>query len=445
MARCHSLPASCLAPLVLWGCASIPDDGRPTLDDGWLRFEANDLPLVAADESLWCTFHTLPRGGGIQDARPWTDSALLHADHILVRLAPDDIPYGDGESVPCSELDVWWSAGAPLYEPADRNKNGGLGLPPGIAFPVEEGTRFVIDSHFINPTEAEEIADVIVDLRIVAADEIVGAAGAWSLDVGADLSVPSGERYTRSFDCQWQDTVSLLSLGGHMHEEGAAYKLEWFPVEGGAVTLLDIPQWQQTYSDHPPESDYEAGSATVTRGDVFRTTCTWENGTGEDLGFPREMCTTIGVGYPLPGGAVCTDGIIERVDAHWNPLGDGVIQGFARVEEGLGGARTGTLFVVLRYAPLADDPAQTTVASVSVVDVDLTAPDAVVAFEVVGFPPRAAPYVITAVLAADGEMGLGGPDAGDLIASGPDGEALWVAVPDSTPVPLEIVLNEEVP
>jgi len=285
-----------------------PDDGPPPLQDGWTRLEAPPLHLPAGTEKFFCIFGTFEELGGIADAIPWTSSASLHLDHLLLRAAPDDVPYADGEVADCQDVGAWWYERPPLVEGAGRDPSQpGLGLPEGVAFPIEGGQRYVLDGHYINVTVEDEEVQLLMDVRVISEEEILWPAGAYSLDLGGALNIPAHDTTTIPFECTWQDEVTLLSIAPHMHEFGTEFTLDWIHANGGTDRLLDIEEFGRGKDD-----DRDPTSAppvlTVSPGDIFRTACTWVNEGDFDLGFPDEMCTTIGMGYPLPGGAACSGG-----------------------------------------------------------------------------------------------------------------------------------------
>lgn len=288
-----------LCLVVLCACgAPAPDDGPGPLTDGWTRLDTGEMSLAPGEERFFCYFGTFAEDGGIRDARHWTNSDLLHADHILMRVAPDDVPFADGTIVDCEEAGDWWFQGAPLYE--------GFGLPDGVAYEVRAGQRFVVDSHYINVTDAPATVRTVVDLDLIDAADVAMPAAAFSFDAGGDLRVPPGGG-SETFECAWHVDTTILAVGSHMHENGRAFQLDWLRDGVLVERIIDAPEWSDG-GDKDREGRYVASSVTVRRGDVFRTSCTWANPRDRDLVFPDEMCTTWGTAYPLSGGAVCYGG-----------------------------------------------------------------------------------------------------------------------------------------
>jgi hypothetical protein len=68
-------------------------------------------------------------------------------------------------------------------------------------------------------------------------------------------------------------------------------------------TIVDIDPWFAEYRDEPPVVEWGFENARLLRqGDVLRTTCVFDNTSGETLEFPGEMCATYGYYFPAPMG-----------------------------------------------------------------------------------------------------------------------------------------------
>ncbi len=439
--------AALLAVACLVGCQD-PGEAIQTLGDppeveeGWVRYETPPLFIPAGTEKIFCWFTTFEETGGIHDAIHHTDSPLLHLDHILGKTAPQHVDIPDGEVVDCETLGTWWSASAPLYDHGDTaNGDGGLGLPDGIAFPITEGQRFLVDSHFINATEEDAWANVWIDLQIIPEEEIVHPAGAIQFDLG-HLRIPQGP-HTEVFDCVWDREVTILSVGPHLHEQCDSFYLDWIAGDGSGDTerLLAIDEWQQTFQELPPSLGYEPGSLTVSPGEVFRTTCNWDNQTDHELLFPEEMCTTLGVGYPLPRGAACMDGeVVDAGEDVWT--GDG-----ARVG--------GTLTTDVPLAPGGDvwlllfdeRPGFGNAAPVEQIHLEGVDLNTGVDYEFPGIPVRDEPWILWAIYDADRNwLTSHSPNTGDGELLSDSGDTMLEFVVESADaIDLDIVFNSVVP
>ena len=166
------------------------------------------------------------------------------------------------------------------------------------------GERWVLDSHFVNTSPEDAEANIALEMGLLAPEDVVHVAGTYNHDSG-ELHIPAGGLWSLDFDCSWDAEVEILGIGPHMHTHGASYSVDWIRTDGSVQRILDIPEWQPEFRDRPPGLDFLEGEVVVQPGDSFRTTCSWDNQTGAEISFPEEMCTTFGVGFPLPDNAWC--------------------------------------------------------------------------------------------------------------------------------------------
>jgi Copper type II ascorbate-dependent monooxygenase, C-terminal domain/Copper type II ascorbate-dependent monooxygenase, N-terminal domain len=91
----------------------------------------------------------------------------------------------------------------------------------------------------------------------------------------AQYQVPVGDasRIVSTCDQQNPNAMTLYSIGGHMHLLAKSIKIELNPGTSSAKTLLHIPQWDF----HWQGNYWFKTPVEVKRGDVIRTTCTFDN------------------------------------------------------------------------------------------------------------------------------------------------------------------------
>ena len=141
----------------------------------------------------------------------------------------------------------------------------------------------------------------------VPVDEVEHWAAPVRMDSGI-VELPPGEATTASFDCVWPTDVTVLSLGGHMHEHGTSYEVDHVQSDGSIDRLYDINPWDEEYRDFPILENWGDGALQVDAGESFRTYCNWFNATESVLTYPDEMCTTFVVAYPLESALSCVNG-----------------------------------------------------------------------------------------------------------------------------------------
>ena len=235
----------------------------------------------------------------------------LYSHHSQLKSTPIQQP--DGTLEDCSYLDASMSDFVPLFEAvgieAQEGANGNwLNFPEGIAMRLEEEKQYVIDMHYINTSDKILVVQNGANLGLMPDDEVDFYAGSAQFDSGPPEITPGD--YTDSFDCEWHQDATVLSISAHMHSAGTAFYIDHIKTDGTIKRIHSIPEWDPSVHPYFPIIDsYDPGELEVEEGDIFRTTCDWYNPTDGVLGFPAEMCTTAVVAYPLDNPISCIDGV----------------------------------------------------------------------------------------------------------------------------------------
>jgi hypothetical protein len=167
-------------------------------------------------------------------------------------------------------------------------------LPPGYGTKLPAGRHMVIQSHYVNTTDAPIRVRDVVQLELIPAAEVE----TWAAPIATntiDFEIPAGQPGDVSFDCTLEQEVQLLMLGGHMHEWGTTFKTEVGPSADALELLYLVDPWKADFRDVPPVSLFFESPRVLPAGTVIRTSCTWENTESEMLMFPHEMCSTFGI------------------------------------------------------------------------------------------------------------------------------------------------------
>lgn len=279
------------------GCVAEPTD---------IRVIDYEVTLPPATEVFWCTFGTFEDSVGVNGLWERTESPFLH--HQLFKPVLEDVPYADGETVDCLELGDWWGTAPTLLEgvgvPPPDDMDRQISFPPGVAFLMEAGQRYVIDSHWINTTDEVQIGRVQMELGMIPASSVVHEAGTFNFDK-AHLSVPPGT-WTETVECDFGDQeVNILQLGPHMHAHGTHYAVDVIRLSGETERILEVESWHPSFREDPPLWNWGAGEMVIRPGEIIQTHCTWDNPSNQDLGFPEEMCTSFGAAYPMETNIFC--------------------------------------------------------------------------------------------------------------------------------------------
>ncbi|MSQ01815.1 MAG: hypothetical protein EXR71_07975 [Myxococcales bacterium] len=179
-------------------------------------------------------------------------------------------------------------------------------LAEGMAVRLEEGQRYVLQSHYINTgQEAFKVRDLAV-LTTIPEEEVVTWAAPLIYN-DSDFSIPPAGELTTSFECTTEKQWNFLYVLGHMHEWGTAFSIDR---QDGAdyAPFYNVPVWDPVFRDAPAIDYYPDGSLSVPEGTTFRTTCSWFNDQDEALVFPHEMCVAVNIVYPQKTTVICDAG-----------------------------------------------------------------------------------------------------------------------------------------
>ncbi len=181
-----------------------------------------------------------------------------------------------------------------------------VNLPRTMGFRFVTGQRWLADVHFVNTSPEPILTRAVFDLHTRPAEEIEAFVGTFNHDAGG-FSLPAGQETEVAFDCAWDEDVTILAMGGHMHDHGRRYTVD--VVDGDGALLRPAvydEEWRDSFRFEPPVSQFAPGDFMVRAGDAFRTRCRWMNDGAGPLSYPDEMCTTFGVAYPAPDSLYCT-------------------------------------------------------------------------------------------------------------------------------------------
>ena len=409
-----------------------PREGNTTLIDGVYRVELPTLSIPSGTERFWCYYGVYEgETAGVVALSPDLEEDFLH--HSLVRSAEYDVRES-GTLRDCTGLNEQWPPTPVLFDAL----NGALGsegrvLPDGVAFHFGTGLRWVIDSHYINTTDDEICVENAFEFHTIPEEEVEQFASAYALDMGA-FELPAEQETTLEFDCTFPTDLNLLSLSGHMHGYGMRSEIQLNQGEG-FETLYLVEEWDGSYGSVSPMITFEPDGLPIAAGDVMRTRCTWNNTSTGPLAFPTEMCTTFGAAFPLSSPLFCDAGIFIGINDH-----PGVLEGTVTRSVAPTGDAIGTLRIALFSQPLGPDPGPP-FGEIVIKGADLSADDAEVPFRIENIPVSNKPYYVLAML-DDDESGVNqGPNNGDLIASGAQGQSPRADVLDEGVTELNLDLS----
>ncbi len=274
---------------------------------GGVQILLGDVTIPPSTESFICLYGT------------WTDpdAAVTYVSpyqskfghHAQLKAVPAGYEQPDGTQRVCPGPDSM-NLFTPFFEAVvaeegiEVDPTNMMMLPEGVAVKLAQGQHWTFDTHWVNTSENYINVNAALNLGFMDTAEVTDWASSFQLDVGI-LEIPAGEAISLPFDCGFPEDLTVISLLGHMHGYGTSYAVDHLREDGSVVRVYDIPVWEEDFRDQGVVQPFSPGELVVQSAEALRTTCSWYNPTDHILEFPEEMCTTVGVGYPLEEPFAC--------------------------------------------------------------------------------------------------------------------------------------------
>lgn len=289
--------------------------GVPPVGADQVQFASPEIPLDGFTELNLCAYGTYD--GPTVGVVGLVGNSSAEVTHHTGVMAVYDEQFADGEVIDCLDQGqdgmgtygpmfnpVGW--GAPGGEPMPVDPNHGLewlDMPEGLAFALEAGQRWTLDLHYINFDEQPALVNTVFTADVIPASEVEAWATTVMFD-GGRINLQPGESEL-TFDCAFDGDYDLLSLMGHMHFFGTSFRADLLRTTGEVETIFEVAEWTPAHKEFPRIDPLELGELSVREGDVIRTTCAWNNETGEVQPDPAEMCSFEMVVTPLDRPQLC--------------------------------------------------------------------------------------------------------------------------------------------
>ncbi|GDX82434.1 hypothetical protein LBMAG42_42450 [Deltaproteobacteria bacterium] len=283
---------------ILGGCATAPDapiDVRVSnLPDGdHIVLRTPEVEIPASSETMWCSYGTWDGGDVGIAAYQRVQSAWGH--HLRLLFVDDGAP-ADDTVIDCTGADVLpLDEARPVFFPStDTDEQIVNALPAGMATPMGEGQRYVLENHVVNTSEAALLVSDVVLLSVVEPATVSTWASPWIAALET-LSLPPAQSSSASLDCAIDEPIALLFVRGHQHEWGAGVTLDRVDGAGLVAPLYDSGPWQASYREAAPTTTFWDAPELISAGSTLRTNCQWFNDTDDTLQYPAEMCEVAGM------------------------------------------------------------------------------------------------------------------------------------------------------
>jgi hypothetical protein len=265
----------------------------PAADPAFLDIVTPEVVIPSGVEQMWCYSYTYT---GEEIAMSGIDPRQGNYGHHAVLLTAKE-PAADGSLIDCTDRTLMWNY-EPFAVPTDLPEGHGIRLPTG--------QQLVVQFHYVNASPSPiRVRDVIRVAKLPVAEVTTWAAMFATADIA--FNIPAGQQLEYTFDCTVEQPLSLLFVAGHMHERGTSFSLQIQPPGGSFERLYLVDPWRPEYRDIPPPQSYFTDPYELAAGTVIRTTCAWDNDTGEAITFPKEMCVAVGYIGGTQTNWICTN------------------------------------------------------------------------------------------------------------------------------------------
>jgi hypothetical protein len=163
----------------------------------------------------------------------------------------------------------------------------------------------VLQSHYLNTGSVPIRIRDVVRIKEMPIADVQEWSGIYVTNLLNFDIAPHGETSV-TFDCTVAKDMRLLFIGGHMHEWGRKFRLEYGDTVDSMKEIYKVDSWIPDYRDNPPVTLLTTNPMAVKAGSILRTTCTWQNDTAKSLNFPAEMCTSFGYAEGTKEPVVCS-------------------------------------------------------------------------------------------------------------------------------------------
>jgi hypothetical protein len=208
---------------------------------------------------------------------------------------------------PCSAIldvvgnNIGVSATVPIF--IAQQSNTVLNFPPGVGYKVAAQQMMTLEFHFLNTSAQSVTARGTVHMTTGKPETIQQESNLFFRGPGPGvLWVPPGPSTYTSFYTPRAPTSTFFAMTTHVHHLSTSSSIG-FGTAGQLSTVFSSNSW-----DNPPLKTFEP-PLSLTAGQGFQLSCSWNNTTGMTVGFGEsaktdEMCIVWGYFYPDTGADV---------------------------------------------------------------------------------------------------------------------------------------------
>ncbi len=250
--------------------------------------------VPAGGEIFRCKYITLPDQD--LDIETFEHEYTVGSHHIL--LYPTSLTPEQADAVPsdfdCNEVGELGQTG--LAYGASEEPIGSQSFPPRVALKLGRRQVVLLEAHYLNTTDAELEATVVVRL-FPAAEPAEIAAGNLFFYNYSILVPPAPGVSTSAMSCEIPAAINLQFAASHMHRRGTHYASNLIDPSGASRVLHETDDWESA------EPDAFAPALTIAGGSRIDFSCHFRNDmpfavTEGESAETNEMCMFIASYWP---------------------------------------------------------------------------------------------------------------------------------------------------
>lgn len=294
-----------IAALAVWaaGCGGIPEAQKPAeldLRNALPAKDAQHVDLLGGEqviapgtEKMFCTDLVYDGEDLAFDQLETTQGKFGHHAVLLLPTKPNP----PGTVFDCTD--------ASTMKDFSLFAIGATDLPKGHGSILPKGKKLVLQSHYVNTGKVPIRVRDVVRLRVKPVADVTTWDAVFVNTTDQIAIPPHAMDFQTTFDCPVKNDLSLLVLGGHMHEWGAKFDVQYVGADGALTPVYKIDRWKAEYRDTPPVDLYLTAPKELKAGGALRITCSWNNTSDSTLKFPSEMCVLFGYVAGTKDPVVC--------------------------------------------------------------------------------------------------------------------------------------------
>ena len=320
----RTLTVALLLPLGLFACGhggesadAGPADAGPYIAGfdpapvaaGYTRYITPVVQIPPSSSNSWCQYVAAPLAADT-DVTSVTGQQSTFGHHIVLYATTANAPVGTSRLCTTGDMLSVRYLGA-----IGGEGTGSLShvLPPGVVFRAHQGESLMLNTHFLNTSDAAALGQGVLDVEFAPPSSSAQVAGFFTnLNTTFDLAPGNSSPQVADARCVVQQDFQLFAFADHMHGLGSSAFTEVIDADGGTTPMVTDPAWSPELMFNPTFATWPTSAPmTVHSGETIHTHCEWINDGTTAVTFPTEMC--VGLGFFLPG----TGAEINCINGQW--------------------------------------------------------------------------------------------------------------------------------